>query len=400
MATRRPTRAAAKTTTTVTTTEPVETEGAAPAPASVEEVMQQQANDSLVALMAELGSIDGSRCTVHRAEKNQPLEYVFACSPSEFSLDDLRDKYGGGTFRLFVTKPGHTGVWRNMLVHVARTAGTPMAADPNAAMLSVMREGFARQAEVLKAALAPQVPAGEPVTMATILPQLPAIITAAAAAITALRPPTPAPAPVAQSKDSGIELFIKGVELAQDLRGGGDGDGGGLMGILREFVKSPMMGAAVQAMAAQPQATHQPTRPALAAPQPQAAPVPAPAPTPTDQPMNAPNAALAHYLGMLCAMSQNGKDPALYADLVLDNAPDQLLDELLAADDGVAYLAQYQPQVANHRQWFTQLINIVRDAMTGPDDTAHNNVGHVDGSGARVVQGADATVNPSAERTG
>lgn len=356
-----------------------------------------------MSLMAELGGVDGTRCTVYRARKNQPNVYVFACSPQEFSLDDLRDKYNGGAFRIFITRPGHTGVWRNIPIYVEEGAAKPEVSNGSetATLIAMMREGFQRQADVMKAALTPVAPAAEPITMAAILPQLPAIITAMAAAVTALRPPAPPPAAPA-AKDNGIDLFIKGVELARDLGGGGDGGDTSLMSILKELVKSPMMAAAVESVASRapqmPQQVQQ--RPQLAAPQPTTvAPVPTPAP-PAPEVMT-PNPTLAYYLGMLCTMSQNGKDPSLYADLVLDNAPDELLTPMLEADDGVAFLAQFHPSVEQHRQWFAQLIAIIREAMNAPDDTNGAAVGNVDPTAGAVIQGGpNAVVNSASERTG
>lgn len=358
---------------------------------TIEEVMQGQERDSIASLMAELGGVEGSRCTVYRLRANQPQVYVFACAPHEFSLDNLRDKYNGGEFRIFVTRPGHTGVWRNLRVCVEERApgAVPPASD---AVVSVMREGFALQAKAMDAmAQRLAAPSGEPVSMATILRELPALITAAAAALTALRPPVVAAPPASGMNDGrAIDLLLKGVDLARELpaRGGGDDDNS-LMGMLRELMRSPMLGQAMAAtMAQQPRLAAPPTPPVQQMrpqqpqqPQPQPVQQP-PAPEPAT-PGETQVSMLTYYLGVLVAKARDGADPTLYAELVMDNLPDESLRVLLARQpDTVTALAGDHPGVGEHRAWFEQLVATIRETVDAED--------------AAVIQGAPNAPNGTA----
>lgn len=57
----------------------------------------------------------------------------------------------------------------------------------------------------------------------------------------------------------------------------------------------------------------------------------------------------------LVAQAKRNADPALYADLVIDQVPPEDLANLLAQPDFIAVLAQFVPDVVNHRDWFTRL---------------------------------------------
>lgn len=349
-------------------------EVAAPAVDPLEEIASGE-RDSLSALMGELVGVDDATVTVYRATRNQPQAYMFKCSPASFSLDDLRDKFGGGEFRVYITRGGEP--WRNRRVIVEQKAGgmpSEIEAKPSAvdALAAVMREGFARQAEIM-ATLARPAPSSSSMFSGM---DLPAVITAAAAAITALRPPpAPAPAPVAdsgRSVDRAMDMLMKGIELAQTMGGGGGGgDDPSLMALLRDFVKSPMLAQAVSST----------LRPAVAAPSFQPArPV---APMQSQPAVAAPvvpvaqeetamvNPLIAHYLGALVGFAAEGSDPTLYADLILDRLPDETLRGLLdAKPDPVTVLAGINPKVLQHRDWFVELVETIRAALGS--DSAQN----------------------------
>ena len=108
--------------------------------------------DSLQAMLAELGGATSAAITVYRAERGQKQQYVYKCSPDEFSLDVLRDKYNGGNFRLYISKNGV--LYKNVEVAVEpRHATSESAPSDAAALAAAMREGFERQSAALAAAL-------------------------------------------------------------------------------------------------------------------------------------------------------------------------------------------------------------------------------------------------------
>lgn len=364
-----------------------------PAPADVTDVPADPREedapvDSLQSMLAELGGATSAAITVYRAERGQKQQYVYKCSPDEFSLDVLRDKYNGGNFRLYISKNGV--LYKNVEVAVEPRHATMEAAPSDAAALAAaMREGFERQSAALAAALRTLAAPPPPSPFAGI--NIPEAITAFSALLGVLRPP-PAPMPPPPDPSSHIDLLLKGIELARELKGDGDGEPS-VMGLLRDLIKSPLAAQAIAAtVAAQPAAVShgqlpkpQPPRPP-AGPQAKVPPVPAqPQPQPQGQNM------LAHYLGLLCAKAAEGSDPTLYADLVLDSVPEEQLRSIMYGHghaSTIDALIAMRPDVAAHREWFQMLIDTIDGTLQAPDD--------LDPTATDVGQYGDAAVNPTA----
>jgi hypothetical protein len=379
-------------------TQPTPTPPAPPAPDPLTDD-ELPAADALSTMLAELaGSSDESNVTVYRDGKNQELGYLFKCAPEAFSLDDLRDKYGGGRFRLFITRNGT--LYRNRVVIVEPPMQREAMPAASVDIAAVIREGFAAQAEALAKVVARPLP--------SLLQgaNLPEVITAAAGALTALRalfpaPPPPAPAPAVENESRAVDRFIKAFELARDLQakggGAGDDDGGGVMGIVRELIRSPIIGQAMAAAASAPRAAPavvpKPAQPAAVTHQPQ----PASEPEPEADPM-------AQYVALLCDCADKGADVSLYADLIVDRAPDALLRPLLAQLDPLAELESRYPQITERRAWFNELVDELRRSLAEVD--AHQNEGEGEGDavppvgnvGEVVIQTAPA--NPPPTRRG
>lgn len=330
--------------------------------------------DDLQMMMAELAGNTSSSVTVYRTGKGQPRAYVFKCTPDAFSLDVLRDKYNGGEFQLFITKNGQ--LWKNKTVFVeppqTRAEPTPPAVPDG---LALLREDMRKQAEmmtnVLKTLAAPP-PAPRPLLEGVNLMEL---VQSAGALLAMLRPPAPPPSSV--PVESSINLLMKGFELAREMKAdaGGDGDTS-LLGIVKELVKSPMLGAAIQAAAAavpqQPQMRPvQPRIPARAPAPPAATATPPTPPAAPAQPSFAGETVhpmMKMYLGQLVAKAAEQSDPGIYADLILDNLDEASIQLLLNAQPtAVDALAQHDPRVLEHREWFEELANILAEALA-PDE--------------------------------
>lgn len=350
--------------------------------------------DSLSEMMTSLQGATTSRITVYRVVKNQPLSYVFETDPASFSLDDLRDKYNGGEFRLFVAKDGR--LWRNMRVvvepkQVIHNGQDPAPPTSNMTdVLAIMRDGFAQQAAALR-----ELVAGRPTSSPFANLDLPAIITAAAAAITALRPPpAPVPPPAADNSERALDMFMRGLEIARSLNENSGPADNSLGGMFREALRSPIVQAAVQS-ALQPA---QPTKPAL--PAPGGTVIPAQPVRPPEQPQvshaKPPEIAvepeqdmLTYYLGFLVKKAQGGADPSLYADIVLDNVPDQQLIAMVNRGDAlIDDFIKAHPPVAEHRDWFLSLIKSVNDAVS--DEAAEQGVLPHAADAASIVVPGDA----------
>lgn len=316
--------------------------------------------DALSEMMSGLQGAANSRISIYRIVKNQPPSYVAECAPESFSLDDLRDKYNGGEFRLYIMKDGR--LWKNMRIFVeapvrATTEVHQAASSGLGDVMALMREGFAAQA----AAIRETATRGSSPLLSNM--DLPAIITAVSGAIVALRPPAPppviAPPPSEDSASKAIDMFIQGITLARELREDASPVDNSIGGMLRSVLQSPLMAQAVQAATTSTPA--QPARPAQPRP---ALPAPPPPPTPA-QPEGSDMNMLHYYYGVLCQKAASGADPVLYAELVLDNVDDDTLNTLLTKQPTPldALIAEY-PAAAPHRDWFAKLIDTLMSAMS------------------------------------
>jgi hypothetical protein len=336
---------------------------------------------AVLVLMSELAGVSNARVVVYRATRNKPLAYCFECSPDTFSLDDLRDKYNGGDFRVYVSRDGKP--LRNLKVSVEPGKKIEPEAPALSDVAIAMRDGFAQQAEVLRESLESRNSGG--ISLRDVLMQLPAII----AAWKSLQP---APPPPMEDK---IDVLLKGMEMAREFGGGGGGDSDSLMGILRDLIRSPMVAQAVQSTLAQQAQKHIPVAPQAAQPQilspeliargntplppvqwphrpeDRAMPPASPAPVQPSEGNGMIHPMLKHYLGVLVQKAADNSDPALYADVILDNAPpDQIQTLLMQRPTPVEYLIGIEPRIAQHREWFSSLMGTLFDAITAPPDDA------------------------------
>lgn len=67
------------------------------------------------------------------------------------------------------------------------------------------------------------------------------------------------------------------------------------------------------------------------------------------------------YLDSLVKKAAGGSNPELYAEYILDNAPEDQVRKFLGQPDALEQLAAINPGVAEHRAWFEAL----RDATLG-----------------------------------
>ena len=367
-----------------------------PTPAALESAEMpeiQGDQDDLQSMMAGLAGADNARITVYRVVKNQPLAYVCTTTPDAFSLDELRDRYNGGEFRLFIVKDGT--LWKNRRVFVeppqVRASGEP-APSAMAELAAVMREGFAKQAEAMRV-VAAHPPAAPSVAQLFSGIDIPATITAISAALAVLRPPAPPPIPQA-SESRAMDMFLKGIEIAKELNTGGGGDGGGLMDVVRDLIKSPLLAHAVEAAT---------PKPAVQMPQPARLPPPRPpnpaqnfareTPPPAIPEEPKMNPMISMYLNMLCDRAADNSDTALYAELVLDNMPeDQLMQVLSGEPTPTDALIRLVPRIADHRAWFEEVLGMIAQALVEEDEAQSQH--------SIPTENAHAAVNPAPDIPG
>jgi hypothetical protein len=187
--------------------------------------------------------------------------------------------------------------------------------------------------------------------------------------------------------DKMIEMLIKGMELGRESGGGSET---GLMDIVKELVKSPLLGSLAQAATSLPQMTPPQTRQQISAPQ-KTGTIPAQPPTQSQQETTIMhNPVIVHNLKKLIEKAEKDSDPILYAEFILDNVPQSLVQQYIMREDLIEYLSSIDPRVNDYREWFIELRDHIIAVLTSPDDTGDDN-GSGENSGELTP---DATVTP------
>lgn len=327
----------------------------------------EEINSALEHLYADADA-QPSQATVHvyYLETDGTEAKIWKGDSTEYDLDALARKHGSGKYRMKVYVPTERG---NLGCKINKVFTYKLSAEEDARLKAIR--------------------SGDPAAVASLSPQ--PMITAESIAA-AVRAAMPAPAvqqnPMSLMKDlagilrdimpqpvtnapatsafNPLDIMRMGFEFANLGRNNGDDEGPkrGANGydVFGKLVDrfAPMF---AQVMAQQPGAGVA-ALPSNAPAQPQ---------NPEADAMNK----LKMGLSFLCMQASSGKDADLYADVVLDNVPEDEIDKLLQQSDPVAVLAQFEPAVANNREWFAKLIASVKEALTEQEP---EEAGAVDGA--------------------
>ncbi|MHB8414599.1 MAG: hypothetical protein ACYDDA_03840 [Acidiferrobacteraceae bacterium] len=324
-----------------------------PAPLTAE----QEAEIDAIEYLLSLGGDTGSRYRVDKLPSNPPKPgereaYCMDYSRDTLSLSAIRETFGGGTYKITAYGPNsrYAGQRRVTIAELPKAMQPPQSAGPSGdlaailtaakgdgAAMSVLMKVLDSQGQMLAALLSKPQPQTGPTTIEIL--QL----------IREMKADQPK-----ANEGSAVDLLLKGIELGKEFAG--DADGGMLgvaskgLDILRPLVER----GATPASAAQPQPQRQALpSPAAVAAQPEPAPIPE-----TDQMLKQLNW-LRQQTAVLCSYAARGKNPGLYAEVLLDNLPDFIdADELmkrLSEPNAIAQLAQLNPNVAKYQPWFEEL---------------------------------------------
>lgn len=337
---------------------------------------------ALLDVLADLGAnAADALVNVYRIEPNtKKLKYLYRCMPVEFNMETLRDDYDGGDFRIHVKRDGLLLANKAISVETPRKKPEPLAPviapqqnnDLAVMMMQVMQTGFEKLGTlIVEASRGNQVPPVNPADLEdrfmnrmVMMRQL-------------FDPGT--------KNDSAqlMEMFTKGITIAKEL-GGGGGESSE-MDVLNNAIRTlgpALAGAASLPSMASPVSLPPPqqsfTNPNMLSRQsvPVAAQTPqipsrpaAPSVTAPGQPQQTPSSAQApgdqmqqmmKYVAILAEKAKANKDPALYADLIIDElGPDQV-KELLADPALLDKAAMMFPDIALYKEWFENL----RDCLT------------------------------------
>lgn len=358
----------------------IDVENEVETPVRAAELEQLERDDEAAALdgvLADLGA-SGEAATITVTKiGSKGEERVGRFSLAQFDVDMLRELYGAGSYVIYArvgqrlrgkhkitfaqTADELRGDRVQSLKAAATAAGLAMHA-PGAAVgdsqLALVREMYERSAQQQREFMTLMVetvrgrPAADPL-------ELQRSVFTQARELMELR---------GEGKKSGgdIDTLLKGIELGR--RFNGSQEGAGISDVVVEFFRSmgPMLGAT--APEAPPVAPAAPA--ALARPQALSSPSAPPA-----APSSGPDRLLrliAQYTPLLARAAAAGGDPGIYAQLVLDQLPEQAqagLGMVLARADWWSVLQPYVPQLERHLAWLSAVRSQILEALQ-PEPTA------------------------------
>lgn len=351
--------------------------------------VEREDEDTEAAILSEFNKGDDAatwKVSVCRAAKGgEPEPYLFSCSPSELPvIDRLRDEYGTGSYRI--------RVYRNNLIFRSFTVGvearrTPITPTPAPAPVS---DGLAAALERQTALLERLINQRQQPTQQVNSFEMLTTLLGAIGQVKNLFG-----TPAASGPENAIDLFMKGIEAAKEL-GGGEKGNTGLMDIVRDLLKSPIIEKMIEGAAANVGVPHAPpmvtTQPGIGE---VAQPIfsgtqPAPQPTTPQPPSNgdaihqqAPSpendprlVGMVHNIRYLATKAAANADVELYADWVLDNVPRDLLVQMIGDPNALATLTTAVPEARPYVGWFSQVLALVNDTLT-EEAAGVQDVGHV-----------------------
>jgi hypothetical protein len=304
--------------------------------------------------------------TVCKYDKDAPQgEYRVIRSQTLAELGDiddrLRDGYGTGKYGIKVYRiPKGTNKqvlfkrWDIGVMAAAKPAVIQQAPSEMGAVLAAFDKLNSRMEAMFLRQLQPATPAAavsDPINAVTQ-------IVAAMKGLNDMMGPKTDPA------TSMGAAILQGIEIANKARGEVSGEGGetSWMDLIREFIKNG--GVEIMSRQQPMNGVKQPTPQKIAPPFP--APVPTPA-QPAPQPMK-PNeqqvlANARQGIMSLIPLAARGSDPRLYAEVVLDSWPREVIVSVLQQPNPIQLMQQLVPESVPYVPWFQKLIAEIKEMM-------------------------------------
>ena len=369
--------------------------------------LQNDVDDQINSIFSEVGA-DKNEVNYHfqvwRVLKDQAeMAFLFKGTPAELPImERLRDEYDGGKFHIQIYR--NKKRYKRLQVNVEVPKKVAVAALVKNDLAEVFKEMGRQQQEnfnMLKDTVLQMV--GKPSTSAPSQIETMTLMIGLMKSMKDFASPQIPQAP-AFDPEKMFDMFLKGMEMGRESGGGGET---GLMDIAKELIKSPLLGQLAHAATttqqlppnmrlAKPAAvalTDNPVKePVRSTPNPQA---------PKGDNVN--NPVLKHYLNMLIQKAEKDSDPVLYAEFILDNVPQSMVEENIMREDLIEYLSSIDSRVSSHKEWFMELSDHIISVLTSPDELEEDE-GTIDNPGESTpdVSGTpdnstDDTVRPSGD---
>lgn len=293
----------------------------------------------------------------------------------EFSLDELRKEFGGGTFRIrgFCPKPPPQNGVRLFMNRVVRmevpkkveASQSDTVLSAIAAMQSNMEKMMLGFSEAIARAIKP--PENNRMQILEEMKIMREMFTSST-------PPAP-------EKDVMGELdkMLSLQQKLQALSGGGEG-GSSYMPLMLEMVK-PLIGPVTQQLQQKIVSSQNPI------PQ---------VPTALTQPVQPKEGIekmsqademnqIKAFSSMLMLAAKNDMDTVTYANMVLDHVPPDAVDQLLDDPKWFDKLCNAVPEAKNHQPWFERLYSDIKEMLTEDENPGTSEEG-VTGNNSNVLE--------------
>lgn len=303
---------------------------------------EDQQLDALEGMISEFQGAADAVVNVYRQGEGKNLSFLFRTNPGEMTggeiMERCRDRFGTGDYRVHIRKGPRLVANKPFSVEAEKDDEKPDAKNgglDTLAFITMMQENNKQTmnmfTEAMKAFAGAQnnAPVFDPIAAQTAMIQSVATLKGLAE-------------PKDDSKNA-VAMLIQGLTLAKEL-GPKDGETNSsdiLLEGIRQF--GPALTNAAQTMQAK--------NPALPAPgDPQAN-----ADADREREMGLRQIMFRQQLGFLVQNAANGKNPELYAELLLDQLGEKVVLEFIAQPDALDRLIATNPDVANYRGWFEAL---------------------------------------------
>jgi len=319
--------------------------------------LQKDIDAQIDAIFQEFGGDDNDskfKIIVKRAMHGKgDLEHCFSCVPSELPIiDRIKETYGAGSYEIWVYKDGKIfkrpklNIAKEIKLHERPQINTN---DINSVIQSMLQSQQDQMAEfknmMFMMMQKNNVPAPDPTStmgsMMGVMMQMKDFM---------------------GGGDSGkgkMDDILQAVKLVREI-GGGDDGGRNFMDGMVDLAKSfgPSIIEMSSNLAKNPAPVSRETIPQNPTGQIESK------PQEEDPRMNM----FKMQLDMLVQKASINSDPALYADLVVDNIPQDQLIQFINRTDIIEYLISIHPGVGEHRIWFGHLVGEIKSCISAEDE--------------------------------
>jgi hypothetical protein len=324
-------------------------------------------SDEISRVLSELGGdIAEAKVQVWRVTPgNKKGVFVDEIPPHEFSMKNIADDYGGGLYniKVFVPRYDEEGIKRgvklvaNPRIEIDGPPKTPKREEEKqssgdlGSLAKLFSDGFERLTKVIESQQRPQNNLVEMITALKTLDELRG----------RYQPPPPAP-------QDQFTMFERAVNIIGKMKAAAEGAPVGanendiLLEIVRSFApaiaegvkKLPDTGNVPSTLPEPPQPLPENVRPITSAPILQ-----------ETEPMNL---IITGYVRMLCNAALKNESVDSYAEMIAEQAPDDMLDAFLENPEWLNILAQFDERVRSCQKWFEALRAKIIE-LTNQDET-------------------------------